>query len=145
MCPTESESSPTGTDVDDQIAAVVATWDYIVIEIVGIVAAGISAASALRRINGTATPYPVPVALALLKLPMGALTAVLGLVLMRGGFVPGLSNLDSSAQIIAWAIVFGYSQQLFTHFVDRQGEVLLSNVRGPAPVPPAPQNPAAPA
>lgn len=42
-----------------------------------------------------------PVVLALLKLPTGALTAPLGLLLMRGGFVPGLSALDSPAQIIA--------------------------------------------
>ena len=33
---------------------------------------------------------------------------------MRGEFVPGLSALDSPAQIIAWAILFGYAQQLFT-------------------------------
>ncbi len=65
-------------------------------------------------IRGTSTPYSLPVALALLKLPTGALTALLGLLLMRGNFVPGLSALDSSAQIIAWAIVFGYAQQLLT-------------------------------
>ena len=50
------------------------------------------------RTRGTTTPYGLPVALALLKLPTGALTAVLGLLLMRGGFVPGLSALDTSAQ-----------------------------------------------
>ncbi|MGW6354625.1 hypothetical protein ACWFR5_05310 [Streptomyces sp. NPDC055092] len=105
--------------------------DYAVVEGLGVLGASIAAASALRRINGTATPYPVPVALALLKLPTGALTAVLGLQIMRGGFIPGLSALDSSAQIIAWSIVFGYSQQLFTKFVDKQGQDLLDAVRGP--------------
>ncbi|MFD9860056.1 hypothetical protein [Streptomyces alboflavus] len=70
-------------------------------------------------------------ALALLKLPMGALTAALGLLLIRGGFVPGLSALDSTAQIIAWAIIFGYSQQLFTKFVDNQGQAVLNAVHGP--------------
>ena len=66
----------------------------------------------LRNVKGTSTPYGLSVALALLKLPLGALTAVLGLLLMSGGFVPGLSALDSSAQILAWALVFGFSQQL---------------------------------
>ncbi|MFE5242727.1 MULTISPECIES: hypothetical protein [unclassified Streptomyces] len=70
-------------------------------------------------------------ALALLKLPTGALTAVLGLLLMRGAFVPGLSALDSSAQIIGWAIIFGYSQQIFTRLVDRQGQAVLDAVGGP--------------
>ena len=68
-------------------------------------------------------------AVALLKLPSGALTAILGLLLMRGEFVPGLSALDSSAQIIAWAVIFGYSQQLFTRFVDDRAKTVLDNVR----------------
>jgi hypothetical protein len=63
-------------------------------------------------------------------------TGVLGdaiarhLLLMRGEFIPGLSALDSSAQIVSWAIVFGYAQQLFTQFVDRQGNTVLDSVRG---------------
>jgi hypothetical protein len=59
--------------------------------------------------RGSADPYSIPVALAMLKLPTGALTAFLGLLLVKAAFVPGLSGLDSSAQIIAWAVVFGYS------------------------------------
>ena len=72
----------------------------------------------------------LPVALAVLKLPTGAITAFLGLLLMRGQFVPGLSALDTSAQILAWALVFGYAQQLFTRLVDRQGQTVLDSVRG---------------
>jgi hypothetical protein len=49
---------------------------------------------------------------------------------MRGGFVPGLSDLDSSAQIIAWALVFGYSQELFTRLVDRQAQTVLEGAGG---------------
>jgi hypothetical protein len=65
-----------------------------------------------------------------LKLPTGALTAVLGLLLMRGGFVPGLTALDTTPQILAWAVVFGASQQLFTGMVDRQGKSVLEDVGG---------------
>ena len=72
--------------------------------------------------RGTATPYSLPIALAVLKVPTGALTAVLGLVLMRGEFIPGLSALDSSGQILAWAAVFGAAQQLVTRMVDRQAQ-----------------------
>jgi hypothetical protein len=99
--------------------------------VVGLVAAAVAAAAALRQINGTSTPFAVPVALAVLKLPTGALTAVLGLLLMRGQFVPGLSNLDTSAQIVAWAVVFGYAQQLFTRLVDERGQAVLQAVGGP--------------
>jgi hypothetical protein len=86
----------------------------------------------VRNVQGTSTPYGLPVALAVLKLPTGALTALLGLLLMRGGFVPGLSALDSPGQIIAWAIVFGYAQQLLTRFVDTQAQTVLKGAAGDA-------------
>jgi hypothetical protein len=115
VCPTGSD--PTPTDV----------W---LIQIVGLVAAGVAGAFSLRNIRGTSTPYSLPVALAALKLPTGAVTAVLGLLLMRGEFVPGLTALDNSAQIVSWAIVFGYSQQLFTRMVDEQASAVLQDVGG---------------
>jgi hypothetical protein len=134
VCPTASDMSDRsrepGGDVDDLYAQVASRWDYPVVEFVGLVAAAVAAAASLRRIRGTSTPYNVPVALALLKLPTGAITAVLGLLLMRGEFVPGLQSLDSSAQIIAWAVIFGYAQQLFTRFVDNQAQAVLSSVGG---------------
>jgi hypothetical protein len=57
---------------------------------------------------------------------------------MRGGFVPGLSALNTPAQIIAWAIIFGYSQELFTKFVDKRGQAVLERVRDTADPPPPP-------
>jgi hypothetical protein len=129
VCPTRSEHFTNNTAEDH--AEVAFPWDYLAVEITGIVAASVAAATSLRRIKGTSTPYNVPVALALLKLPTGALTAVLGLLLMRGEFVPGLTALDSSAQIIAWAVVLGYAQQAFTRLVDSQGQAVLNAVGGP--------------
>jgi len=104
-------------------------WDIPLIELLGLTAAALAAAVSLRNIKGTATPYRIPLALAVLKLPSGALTALLGILLVRGAFVPGLSDLDTSAQILSWAVVLGYSQQLLTQFVDRQGQSVLENVR----------------
>jgi hypothetical protein len=92
----------------------------------------VAAAVAIAGIKGTSTPYSLPVAQAAVKLPLGALTAVLGLLLMRGEFVPGLSALDTPAQIIAWAIVFGYAQQLFTRLVDQRAQSVLDDVGGAA-------------
>lgn len=118
------------TDLDTVTAKTVSSWDIALVEIVGLVAAAVAGAFALRGVRGTSTPYTLPVALAVLKLVTGALTAFLGLMLMRGNFVPGLSALDSSAQILSWAIVFGYSQQLFTRLVDQQAQNVLQNVGG---------------
>ncbi|MES9606191.1 hypothetical protein [Actinomadura sp. NPDC000929] len=112
--------------------SVASPGDYAIVEIAGVTAACIAAASALRKVKGSTTSFGIPVALALLKLPTGALVAVLGLLLLRGEFVPGLSALDSSGQIIAWAVLLGYSQELFTNFVDKQGREVLEGVHGTA-------------
>ncbi|MGW3422612.1 hypothetical protein [Streptomyces phaeochromogenes] len=136
VCPTGDRHypkfNPGEADLDSAFGAVARSRDYFVIELAGMGAAAVASAVTLRRIKGTATPYNVPVALALLKLPTGALTAALGLILMRGAFVPGLSALDSSAQIVGWAIIFGYAQQIFTRLVDRQGQAILDAVGGPS-------------
>jgi hypothetical protein len=118
-------------DVDDVVAETTNSQDLLVVELVGLTAAAIATAAAIRRIKGSSERYGLPVALAALKLPSGAITAFLGLLLMRGQFVPGLSALDTSAQILAWALVFGYAQQLFTRLVDQQGQTVLNSVRVP--------------
>jgi len=117
-------------DIDNVVEDTAKPQDLIVVELVGLTAAAIATAAAIRRIKGSSERYGLPVALAALKLPTGAITAFLGLLLMRGQFVPGLSALDTSAQILAWALVFGYAQQLFTRLVDQQGQTVLDNVRG---------------
>ena len=143
VCPTK-QSAPFSTtpgtnaqqpgtqvkDIDDATKSTASPEDLIVVELVGLTAAAVAAAAAIRRIKGSSERYNLPVALAALKLPTGAITAFLGLLLMRGQFVPGLSALDTSAQILAWALVFGYAQQLFTRLVDQQGQSVLDNVRG---------------
>lgn len=130
VCPTGESPIEEGADPDDVTAATVNPWDVALIELLGVVAAAVAAATSLRGIRGTSTPYSIPIALAALKLPTGALTAVLGLLLMRGQFIPGLSALDFPAQILGWAIVFGYAQQLFTGVVDSQAGRVLEEVRG---------------
>jgi hypothetical protein len=136
VCPTnESPFDPaTGIppkgDIDDVLSGSASPGDILLVEFVGLLAAAVSGAASLRKIKGTTIPFGLPVALAVLKLPMGALTAVLGLLLMRGGFVPGLSALDSSAQILAWAVIFGASQQLLTAVVDRQALSVLEHFGG---------------
>jgi hypothetical protein len=125
----EGPGSQTPGDIDDVLRATADRFDVFTVEALGLVAAALAGAVALRSLRGSSEPFGLPLALAALKLPSGALTAVLGLLLMRGGFVPGLSALDSSAQILAWAIVFGYAQQIFTRMVDQQGHNILDSIR----------------
>jgi hypothetical protein len=135
VCPT-AHSLPftpgpqSGVALDLAVKNTAKPGDLFLVEIVGLTAAAVAAVSAVRGIRGSSEPYGLPLALAVLKLPMGAITAFLGLLLMRGQFVPGLSALDTSAQILAWALVFGYAQQLFTRLVDQQAHSVLDSVRG---------------
>jgi hypothetical protein len=69
-------------------------------------------------------------ALATLKLPLGALTAIGGLIALQGDFIPGLSQLDSQGQILAYALVLGYAQQLLTGLLDKRADELLASVPG---------------
>jgi hypothetical protein len=133
VCPTGQSpllSVPGQRDIDNVVDETVRAADLFTVEFIGLIAAAIAAASGLRRLRGTTLPYGLPVALAILKLPTGALTAFIGLLLMRGQFIPGLSALDSSAQILAWAALFGYAQQLFTRLIDQQATVVMDRVRG---------------
>jgi hypothetical protein len=135
VCPTHQVKVEPGQDVDALLRDTATGWDLPLVAMVGAIAAAVAAAVALRNVRGTSTPYSLPIALAVLKLPTGALTAVLGILLMRGEFVPGLSALDFPAQIVAWAIVFGYAQQLFTRLVDEQAHNVLDDVGGSAAKP----------
>ena len=151
--PELSDAPESGTaslqDLDDATRLTVEQLDIALIELVGLIAAAVAAATTLRGLRRTSGAYDFPLMLSILKLPTGALTAVLGLLLMRAQFVPGLSALDSSAQIIAWAVILGYSQQLFTRLVDRSTQEALqehevTQALNGAPRPPDPDTRAAP-
>jgi hypothetical protein len=140
VCPTQEALVPAGADdaagtvasqgieLDNLVASTAQGHDIALVMLIGLAAAAVTGAAALRRMRGTSTPFAVPMALMVLKLPTGALTAVLGLLLLGGGFVPGLSALDSSGQILAWALVFGAAQQLVTGVVDKQAQTVMESV-----------------
>ena len=98
------------------------------VALLGLLGGALAAAVSIRNLRGTSTPYDVPVALALLKVPLGAFTAIVGLVALQGSFVPGLSALDSQQQILAYALVLGYAQQVFTFSLDRRAQTLLDGL-----------------
>ena len=120
VCPTGAEQGPTGGDAPLLLA-------------VGLTAGAFAAALSVRGIRGTSTPYGVPVAIAWLKVPAGALTALFGMLMVRGGFIPGLSALDTQGQIIAYAIVLGYAQQVFTRLIDTQAQAVMDKAPSSEP------------
>ncbi|MGK5112736.1 MULTISPECIES: hypothetical protein [unclassified Geodermatophilus] len=133
-CPTRSATDdPSGGDV-------------LVVALLGLLGGALAAAMSIRNLKGTTSPYDVPVALAMLKVPLGSFTALLGLVAIRGDFVPGLSALDSQVQILAYALVFGFAQQVLTRLLDQRAQTLLEGLpskdlteRVPLPPPARPE------
>lgn len=69
-------------------------------------------------------PYQVPLQLALLKLAVAPLAAVLGLVLVAGGLADAAD--PSLAQTLALAAVFGAGAQLLTSALDDRARKVLS-------------------
>jgi len=118
----DGQACPTGADASPR--------DALVIMALGAAGGALAAVLTVSGLQGTSTPYSVPLALAMLKLPVGALTALLGLILIHGRFVPGLDNLDTPGQILAYAIVLGMAQHAVTALVDRRGQELLAAIPG---------------
>jgi hypothetical protein len=121
VCPS-GKSAPSPTDVR-------------LIAGLGLLGGALSAAFSIRNIRGTSLPYGIPIALSLLKVPSGALTAVAAILLLGGDFIPGLSELDSQRQILAYALVFGYAQQIATRLLDQRAQGILESVPSKEPEP----------
>jgi hypothetical protein len=136
-CPSE-EAPPTPGRQSRRLPA---PGDVALVALVGLLGGGLSAAVAIRRLQGTSTPYSIPVTLSLLKLPAGAVSAVVGILLVQGSFVPGLSQLDNQPQILAYAFLFGIAQQLVTRLVDQQAQAILGKVPSKEPTSAKPQPP----
>lgn len=83
--------------------------------------------SLTKSTRATVTAYTLRVARMLLKVSLGAVAAVVGILFLNAGFVPGFAALDSQVQILAYAIVFGASQQVVTRLAGQQGERLLKS------------------
>lgn len=113
--------------------------DVLTVVLLGSLGGLLAAILAIRNMRGTASPYNVPQALALLKLPLGAVSAIGALIAIRGGFIPGFSDLDSQEQILAYAFGFGLAQQLLTGLVDKQARTILSTAPGKASGAPRPE------
>jgi hypothetical protein len=104
--------------------------DILVVGLLGLLGGALAATMSIRNLRGTSSPYDVPVALAFLKVPLGAFTAILGLIAIQGEFIPGLSSLDSQGQILAYALRLGVAQQVFTHSLDVRAQSLLEALPG---------------
>jgi len=90
----------------------------------GAIGATLAVAKNLAGLKPVGVRYSLSVAEGLVKVTLGAITAVLGLLILQTQTsLPGV--LGSQQALLAAAVVFGYSQQIFTGLLDRQATSLM--------------------
>jgi hypothetical protein len=96
----------------------------------GAIGATLAVAKNLTGLKPVGVRYSLSVAQGMVKVTLGAITAVLGLLILQTqSNLPGV--LGTQQAILASAVVFGYSQQIFTGLIDRQA-TSLQNAASPA-------------
>lgn len=93
--------------------------DLFEVEFIGAVAGLLAALVALSRSSHTPSPYSIPSAQVVFKAAAGAATALVGVLLLQGGALVGLSKQPGSS-VLAYAALFGFAQQILTRLVDEK-------------------------
>jgi hypothetical protein len=104
--------------------------DILIVALFGALGAGISAISAISTLRHIVDPYLTPIHQGLLKVPIGALASVLGVMGVGSGVVTGIPVIDGQGAILFLAFLFGYSQQLLTRIVDERGSRVRQGLSG---------------
>jgi hypothetical protein len=87
----------------------------------------LSSAFFVAKIEEVPSRYNVIAPQIVLKAVAGAATALLGLMLLTSNvIVAPSSGLDTTAGLLAYAALFGFSQQILTQLVDRRAGDLVS-------------------
>ena len=109
-----------------------------VVELVGLTAAALAVTATIRRLKGFVGEIWTPGRACSAQASDRCDYCIPPPATHAGQFVPGLTALDTSAQILAWALLFGYAQQVFTRLADQQGQNVLNSVRGRTDLKPIP-------
>ena len=91
----------------------------------GAIGAALAVARNLAGLQRAGVRYSLAVAEGLVKIPFGAITAVLGILLLQTQ-ADTHAALASQGGLLTAAVVFGYAQQLFTGLIDRRADSLMS-------------------
>jgi hypothetical protein len=131
VCPgtaTPHADDPLAQQDADQRAS---SKDVATVLLFGLIGAALTSVAFVIR-PAPATPLPatsIRVFQGLLKAATGMITAILGLLFLRAGVVPGFTRIDTRSQILVYAVVFGAAQQLVTRLIDARSDSLLDSVK----------------
>jgi hypothetical protein len=101
--------------------------DVALVALVGALGGFMALAFRLSDSDVTPSRYDPRVWQTLLKPVAGAATAVAGVLFIQANFLTGVVNLHTEAPLLSYALLFGFSQQLFTQFIDKRADTLISS------------------
>ncbi|MFC8662316.1 hypothetical protein [Streptomyces sp. NPDC057199] len=81
----------------------------------------------LQKMGGSWNPYNLPFYQEHIKLPIGTLTAVIGLLLVDTEWLPMIESPQSWRDVMACAVVFGLAQIALTRTIDQRAEKILAS------------------
>lgn len=103
---------------------------------VGALGGLISGAIALRSLRRKAAPYALPISQALLKVPMGAVLAITGVMLLQSKLIDAMQPIPAP-DVLTYALIFGFAQQLITRLIDKRADsIVAAPVKEPPTEPP---------
>ncbi len=93
------------------------------VELLGAIGGLVTALTVLQGLRGYRQPYNLPFVQALLKIPAGALTAFVGVIIVQSGAF-GIDAV-TGPKMAAYIILFGAAQELVTRLIDQKARTII--------------------
>ena len=101
-------------------------WRTVVLLVLfGSIGALVTAIPPLAKANGARNPFSLPLFQLLLKLTMGPLFAVVGVLILEDKVIPHFTAPANLRGLLVWATLFGAAQQSVTRFIDQRVSRIL--------------------
>lgn len=101
---------------------------FLAVSLLGCLGAFLSGIRSVSRTGGTRNPYSLSWWQTWLKLPVGALTAIVGVFALQSRAFPAVPA-TGWTELLMWAVAFGAAQQAITKFVDSRVRGLVGDAR----------------
>lgn len=105
-------------------------WDVALVAVFGAIGGLLALAFGLADTEAPPSRYDPRIWQVGLKAAAGAATALAGILLIQADLVVAPASSPSEALFLSYAAIFGFSQQLFTRFVDKRAGAIIGTDRG---------------
>lgn len=101
--------------------------DVLEVELLGSLGGLLSGVAALQRLKGYQRSYGLPLAQTMLKIPVGAASGFVGVLLLQRGVLTTAVKAQRWTYVLAYAVVFGFAQLAVTRRLDSYAADLLQD------------------